>query len=109
MEGGVAGRAVGHRRLGSATFASGEEEQARLEQSAQLLQDDGFQARWDGARLVNPRDGEVDPAAVVGALAGRLRDGVIREGVEATAIVPSPEEGTGRAGQTDCPPAVFIL
>src|SRR5258708_1705928 len=97
----VAGTDVGHRRLGSATFASGEEERARLEQSAQLLQDDGFQARWDGTRLLNPRDGEVDPAAVVGALAGRLRDGVIREGVEGTSIVPSGGEVTVRAGESE--------
>jgi len=36
----VAGSDVGHRRLGSATFASGEEERARLEESAQMLRDD---------------------------------------------------------------------
>src|SRR3979490_2822665 len=52
---------VGHRRLGSATLASGEEEAARLEESAQLLRDDGFEAHWDGTRLLNPRDGEVNP------------------------------------------------
>jgi gamma-glutamylputrescine oxidase len=86
----VAGSDVGHRRLGSATFASGEDERPRLEESAQLLQDDGFEARWDGARLLNPRDGEVNPAAVVGALAGRLKTGVIREGVNVTTIHSSP-------------------
>src|ERR1700693_2609894 len=85
----VAGTDVGYRRLGSATFASGEEEQARLEESAQLLRDDGFEALWDGTRLLNPRAGEVKPAALVGARAGRLREGAIREGVEVTAIVPA--------------------
>src|SRR5260370_37861163 len=94
----VAGTDVGHRRLGSATFASGEEERARLEQSAQLLQDDGFQARWDGAHLVNPRDGEVDPAAVVGALARRPGASGIREGVEVTAAVASRDAGAAAAG-----------
>src|SRR3984893_14966666 len=68
----VAGVDVGYRRLGSMTFASGDEERARLEESAQMLGDDGFAAHWDGRRLLNPRDGEVDPSAVVGALAGRL-------------------------------------
>jgi len=45
----------------------------------------------------------------VGALAGRLRDGVIREGVEATAIVPSGEEVTVRAGESECRASVVIL
>ena len=105
----VAGTDVGYRRLGSTTFASGDEERARLEESAQLLQDDGFSASWDGVRLLNPRDGEVDPAAVVGALAGRLRDGAIREGVEVTAIEPSGEEVTVRAGERECRAGVVVL
>jgi len=105
----VSGVAVGYRRLGSATLASGDEERVRLEESAQMLVDDGFVARWDGSRLLNPRDGEVDPAAVVGALAGRLRDGVIREGVEVTSIVPSGEEFTVRAGESECRAGVVVL
>src|SRR6195256_5476693 len=82
----VAGDEVGHRRLGSATLASGDEERVRLEESAQLLRDDGFEAQWDGKALVNPRDGEINPAAMVGALASRARRGTIREGVEVTTI-----------------------
>ena len=105
----VAGTDVGHRRLGSATFASGEEERARLEESAQLLRDDGFSAQWDGTRLLNPRDGEINPAATVGALAGRLKDGVIREGVEVTAIEPAGAEVTVRAGESECRAGVVIL
>ncbi len=105
----VAGVDVGYRRLGSATFASGEEERTRLEESAQMLADDGFVAWWDGSRLLNPRDGEVDPAAVVGALAGRLRHGVIREGLEVTSIVPSGEEVTVRAGESECRAGVVVL
>jgi gamma-glutamylputrescine oxidase len=105
----VVGTDVGHRRLGSATFASGEEEHARLEESAQMLRDDGFEALWDGTRLLNPRDGEVNPAALVGALAGRLREGAIREGVEVTAIVPAGEEVTVRAGESACRAGVVIL
>ena len=105
----VAGTDVGHRRLGSATFASGDEERARLEESAQLLHDDGFEARWDGTTLFNPRDGEVDPAAVVGALAGRLRAGAIREGVEVTEIVPAGAEVSVRAGESECLAGIVVL
>jgi glycine/D-amino acid oxidase-like deaminating enzyme len=105
----VAGVDVGYRRLGSMTFASGDEERARLEESAQMLGDDGFAAHWDGRRLLNPRDGEVDPSAVVGALAGRLREGVIREGVEVTAIEPAGEEVTVRAGESECRAGVVVL
>jgi glycine/D-amino acid oxidase-like deaminating enzyme len=105
----VSGVDVGYRRLGSATLASGDDERARLEESAQMLRDDGFSAHWDGSRLLNPRDGEVDPAAVVGALAGRLRSGVIREGVEVTSIVPSGEEVTVRAGESECRAGVVVL
>src|SRR5260370_29022358 len=65
----VSGVDVGYRRLGSATFASGDEERARLEESAQMLRDDGFSAHWDGSRLLNPRAGAVDPAPVARALA----------------------------------------
>jgi gamma-glutamylputrescine oxidase len=105
----VAGTDVGHRRLGSATFASGEEERVRLEESAQLLHDDGFEARWDGTRLLNPRDGEINPAALVGALAGRLRTGAIREGVRITSVEPAGEEVTVRAGESECRAGVVIL
>jgi gamma-glutamylputrescine oxidase len=105
----VAGTDVGHRRLGSATFASGDEERARLAESAQLLRDDGFEARWDGTTLFNPRDGEVDPSAVVGALAGRLRAGAIREGVEVTEIVPSGAEVSVRAGESECLAGIVVL
>ena len=105
----VAGTAVGHRRLGSATFASGEEERARLEESAQLLHDDGFQALWDGTRLVNPRDGEINPALLVGAIAGRLKEEAIREGVEVTGVVPAGAEVSVRSGESECRAGVVIL
>src|SRR2546428_13161385 len=65
----VQARPVGYRRLGSATLASGDKEAAQLAESWQLLQEDGFEATWDGRRLVNPRDGEVNPATLAGALA----------------------------------------
>ena len=100
---------VGHRRLGSATLASGEEEAARLEESAQLLRDDGFEAHWDGTRLLNPRDGEVNPAAMVGALARRAKRGVIRETVDVTSIQPRGDEVSVRAGELECRAGVVVL
>ena len=100
---------VGHRRLGSATLASGDEETVRLEESAQLLRDDGFEAHWDGTRLLNPRDGEVNPAAIVGALARRAKRGAIREGVDITSIQSRGEEVSVRAGELECRAGVVIL
>jgi len=105
----VEGDHVGHRRLGSATLASGDEERARLEESAQLLRDDRFEASWDGMRLINPRDGEINPAAMVGALAIRAKDGAIREGVEVNSIVPGSVEVAVRAGDSECRAGVVIL
>jgi glycine/D-amino acid oxidase-like deaminating enzyme len=105
----VDGSDVGHRRLGSVTLASDDDERARLEESSQLMRDDGFEARWDGDRLLNPRDGEVDPAALVGALASRAKQGVVREGVEVTAIEPGRTEVAVRAGEQLCRAGVVIL
>ena len=100
---------VGHRRLGSATLASGDEERARLEESAQLLREDGLEALWDGQRLLNPRDGEINPAAMVGALARRAKQGAIREGVNVTSIESRRDEVTVRAGDLECRAGVVIL
>jgi len=105
----IAGRPVGYRRLGSATLASGEKEAALLEESAQLLREDGFVATWDGRRLVNPRDGEVDPAAVVGALARQAPVGAIREGVNVAAIEANGADVTVRAGTSECRAGCVIL
>jgi glycine/D-amino acid oxidase-like deaminating enzyme len=105
----VAGQDVGHRRLGSATFASGEEEAARLAESAQLLIEDGFEVHWDGRRLVNPRDGEVNPAAMVGALARMAPAGAIREGVNVTGIEASTSEVLVSADGAECRAGCVIL
>ena len=105
----VQGDEVGYRRLGSATLASGDEERARLEESDQLLREDGFEALWDGTCLLNPRDGEINPAAMVGALARRERPGAIREGVEVAAIEPGSGEVIVHAGGRDCRAGVVIL
>ncbi|HXI94618.1 MAG TPA: FAD-dependent oxidoreductase [Candidatus Acidoferrum sp.] len=103
------GADVGHRRLGSVTLASGDEERARLEESEQLLREDAFEARWDGECLVNPRDGEINPAAMVGALARRAKRGAIREGVEVSAIEPGNGDVTVRAGERECRAGIVIL
>ncbi|TMC37505.1 MAG: FAD-dependent oxidoreductase [Chloroflexi bacterium] len=103
------GQEVGHRRRGSAILPSGDEERARLVESEHLLQEDGFDARWDGARLVNPRDGEVDPAAMVAALARQARPGAILEGVGVTAVQPRSHDVLVTAGDVQCEAGVVIL
>ena len=103
------GQDVGHRRLGSATLPADEAERARLIESEQLLQEDGFEARWDGTRLVNPRDGEIDPAAMVAALARQARAGAIREGVDVTALNARRVDVSVRAGEESCVAGVVIL
>ena len=103
------GQDVGYRRLGSSILPAGEGERALLIESEQLLLEDGFKARWDGSRLVNPRDGEVDPAAMVAALARQARAGVIREGVNVTSLTPRAREVAVRAGDYECVAGVVIL
>jgi len=103
------GQDVGYRRLGSAILPAGEGERALLIESEQLLLEDGFKARWDGSRLVNPRDGELDPAAMVAALARQARAGVIREGVNVTSLTPRAREVAVRAGDHECVAGVVIL
>ncbi len=103
------GQDVGHRRLGSAILPSGDEERALLIESEQLLLEDGFAARWDGTRLVNPRDGEVDPAAMVAALARQARPGAIREGVDVTSLSPHRRDVLVMAGDDACEAGVVIL
>lgn len=100
---------VGHRRLGSATLASGEIEAATLAESAQMLNEDGFGAHWDGRRMVNPRDGEVNPAALVGALARQAQPGAIREGVNVTAIEARTSEVLVHADRAECRAGCVIV
>jgi gamma-glutamylputrescine oxidase len=103
------GQDVGHRRLGSAILPASEDERALLIESEQLLREDGFQARWDGARLVNPRDGEIDPAAMVAALARQARGRAIREGVDVTALESRRRGVVVTAGEAQCDAGVVIL
>jgi gamma-glutamylputrescine oxidase len=103
------GQDVGHRRLGTAILPSGEEERELLIESEHLLQEDGFQARWDGTRLINPRDGEINPTAMVGALARQARPGAIREAVGVTSITPRARDVVLTAGEDECEAGVVIL
>jgi len=105
----VDGQPTGYRRVGSATLASGEQEASQLEESGQLLREDGFEASWDGRRLVNARDGEVDPAALVGALARQAASGAIREGVEVTAIEAGASDVLVHADGAECRAGCVIL
>ena len=105
----VRGQDVGHRRLGSAIVPSGEEERALLIESQSLLTEDGFEARWDGTRLVNPRDGEIDPSSMVAALARQARAGSIREGVGVTALSSRAHDVVVRAAEAECEAGVVVL
>ncbi|HET7420159.1 MAG TPA: FAD-dependent oxidoreductase [Candidatus Dormibacteraeota bacterium] len=103
------GQEVGHRRLGSAILPASDEERALLIESAQLLREDGFEAAWEAGRLINPRDGEVDPAAMVAALARQAHGGAIREGVGVTRLVPRWRDVVVIAGEAECEAGVVIL
>ena len=103
------GQEVGHRRLGSATLASGDEERQQLVESEQLLHEDGFKASWDGRRLVHPRDGEINPSLMVATLARQAAEGAIREGVEVTELRARRNDVEVRAGEDICVAGVVIL
>src|SRR3989454_2342629 len=85
----VRGHSFGYRRLGSAILPDSDEERTLLTGSEQPLPGDGFSALWDGTRLVNPRDGEGDPVALVAAFARQAKPGGIRESMEVTGLVPN--------------------
>jgi glycine/D-amino acid oxidase-like deaminating enzyme len=103
------GQEIGYRRLGSVTVPLEDEERQQLVESAELLQEDGFQARWDGAGLVNPRDGEVDPSALVAALARQARPGAIREGVNVVGLESRRSGVLITAGESQCEAGVVVL
>jgi gamma-glutamylputrescine oxidase len=103
------GQKVGHRRLGSAVLPASDDERALLIESEHLLQEDGFEARWDGSRLINPRDGEIDPAAMVAALARQARDHTIREGVYVTALESRRRGVIVTADEAQCEAGLVIL
>lgn len=103
------GQDVGYRRLGSAIFAVDASERALLIESEQLLREDGFEARWDGTRLVNPRDGEIDPSKMVAALARQAKPRSIREGLNVITIDVSPNGVHVLTEDQECLTGVLIL
>jgi glycine/D-amino acid oxidase-like deaminating enzyme len=103
------GQDVGHRRRGTAILPAGDEERALLIESEQLLIEDGFAAKWDGTRLINPRDGEIDPSAMVAALARQAESAAIREDVNVSGIKPGRHGVTITAGEDMCEAGVVIL
>jgi gamma-glutamylputrescine oxidase len=103
------GQDVGYRRLGSAILPVSDEERATLIESEHLLNEDGFKARWDGARLINPRDGELDPAAMVAALARQAKPGAIREGVDVSGLAARRRSVVVTVGEEECEAGVVIL
>jgi glycine/D-amino acid oxidase-like deaminating enzyme len=103
------GQDVGHRRVGSAILPSSDEERALLIESEQLLHEDRFEARWDGTRLINPRDGEVNPSAMVAAIARQASSGAIREGVNVTSLTARRIGVLVVAGEDMCEAGVVIL
>jgi len=105
----VAGQEIGHRRKGSVLLADSEEEVEQLAESAQLLNEDGFQCTWDGRRLINPGDGEVTPSLLVGAFARKAPTGSIREGVEVTGIEAENDGVLVRAGDAECRAGCVIV
>jgi gamma-glutamylputrescine oxidase len=105
----IGGQQVGHVRGGSAVLASGPDESMQLEESEQLLREDGFDARWDGTRLTLARDGGINPSALVGALARRAQPHAIREGVNVTALEAGRDGVTVHAGEHECHAGAVIL
>jgi len=85
----LAGRA-GYRRGGSRTQAASGAEEAQLEESAELMSEDGWPVTLAGRSIVNPRDGELNPAEAVAALAADCPPGSIFEEVEVTDLEQLP-------------------
>jgi glycine/D-amino acid oxidase-like deaminating enzyme len=85
----LGGRA-GYRRGGSRTVAASAAEEAQLAESAELMSEDGWPVTLAARSIVNPRDGELNPAEAVGALAADCPAGSIFEEVEVTDLEQLP-------------------
>jgi gamma-glutamylputrescine oxidase len=103
------GREVGYRRAGSDIIPASAEEAEDLAASAELLREDGFEASWDGERLFNPRDGELDPLRAVSELASQAPEGSIREGVEVTGLESGSDGVRVAAGGRECLAGAVVL
>jgi glycine/D-amino acid oxidase-like deaminating enzyme len=109
LEAELAGRSRHHRRRGLVKEAADADESRDLEESGQLLQEDGFDARWDGSRLLFSRDGEHNPVETVLSLASGAPDDAIREGVDVSALDASPSGVRVEAGGRECVAEVVVL
>jgi gamma-glutamylputrescine oxidase len=105
----LAGRARGYRRCGGVAQSAGPEEARELEESAELLREDGFEAGWDGERLCSPRDGELDPVEALLVLAADAPPGAIREGVAVEAIEPSTRGVRVHGAGAECLAGAVVL
>jgi glycine/D-amino acid oxidase-like deaminating enzyme len=85
----LAGRA-GYRRGGSWTRASSHAEAVQLEESVELMSEDGHPVELIHGAILNHRDGEVFPTEAVAALAADCPPGSIFEEVELTDIEGLP-------------------
>ena len=87
---------AGYRRGGSWVLPASVEEREELLESASLLAEDGLPGEWrDDAPasgggppggLLNPADGELDPARALAAIAATLPPGVVFDGLEAVGL-----------------------
>src|SRR5256886_11838812 len=59
--------------------------------------------------LVNPRDGEVDPSAMVAAVGRQFRTGAFREGGDVTALTARRSDVLVVAGDDPCEAGIVIL
>jgi gamma-glutamylputrescine oxidase len=103
------GREVGYRRQGSEILPASAAEADDLAASAELLREDGFAASWNGERLLNPRDGELNPVAAVSALADMSPEASIREGVEVHTIEASADAVRVGSGSGECLADAVVL
>jgi gamma-glutamylputrescine oxidase len=83
------GRA-GYRRGGSRTLAASAAEEVQLAESAELMSEDGWPAELVQRSILNHRDGELNPADAVGALAADCPPGSIFEEFELTDLEQPP-------------------
>ncbi|MBJ7601729.1 MAG: FAD-binding oxidoreductase [Candidatus Dormibacteraeota bacterium] len=105
----LGGRARSYRRLGSYTHPASAQEARDLEESVLLLREDGADVRLEEARLLNPRDGEVNPLEALLVLAARARHGSVREGVKVDGLEAGREGVRVRAGEAECLAGAVIL
>jgi glycine/D-amino acid oxidase-like deaminating enzyme len=109
LEEAIAGRSPHHRRRGHISLPATAQEARDLEESAVLMREDGFDAEWDGRRLLDPRAGEHNPVETVLALASFTPAGAVRDGVEVTRLETSSAGVRVEAAGRECQAEVVVL